>query len=381
MNVNLFRNSTFNLGQKYWNASTTIPENSVSFPNNEGNSGRCAKMIVSEKKGMSYISQSIRLEGGKEYTISFDIKRSGNVDFWIQLNMNGKYQFGSPSYISKLSSSYTKINYTFTAPGTEGYLNNILVFFIAGSAAGTIWLDNPSVSGIKFFSSSYFVSTGNMATLYKSAARTDNNYGRFPESAYFIFKGISGDFVQVLFGNKYGETKSAYIHTEDCWPTNVRVPNDFIERAKIIAPTLVNATGNNLGLGGNYCQNFIYWLCGASGMAPSSLIMPYPTSGDSTYEKCGPARQWFENQGWYTRRSENSLYHPSAGDFIYYKGNTESENSHVGFIVSGNGSKFVSIEGNAANGKVKKVTGDYAMGTHDVHQREIEGIAFLRPNG
>lgn len=126
-----------------------------------------------------------------------------------------------------------------------------------------------------------------------------------------------------------------------------------------IAQTLVNNTGGNLGMSGDWCQRFIYLLLAASGMDVSGF--PYDTG------YCGQARLRMVTSGKGTWHPCGEDYTPAAGDLIYY-GEADADTSrHVGIVVVG-GSNFKTVEGNMGGNtnqtlnKVKLYSGSVSTG-------------------
>lgn len=148
MATNLILNPDFNSGLNSWSTYGWHPGNTITALSYGGQSGACVKLVVPSEgdPGQSWIEQSVQLESGKEYLLSFYAKRMGDVDVWIQITMAGETKY-SPSYIYWLPSagSYKSVKYLFTATGMAGQNISADIRLIAGSAGGTVWFDTVSL--------------------------------------------------------------------------------------------------------------------------------------------------------------------------------------------------------------------------------------------
>ena len=208
-----------------------------------------------------------------------------------------------------------------------------------------------------------------------------SNFKQVVQGSMFYIEGtatgptISGSsstlWVKVRFGKGDGTHESRYIHSS-CFGNVQTLSSSVLPRIVAIAKSLEKNTGAGLGLSGDWCQRFIYWLLGACGIDGLNI----PTSG-----YCGQARlAWVNNYGatWH-QRDDN--YVPSAGDLIYYGDLNSSTSSHVGIVVVG-GNSFSTIEGNMGNEtnqtdhKVKLCTGSVTSGK--CNNRSYQG--FLKLN-
>lgn len=213
----------------------------------------------------------------------------------------------------------------------------------------------------------------------KEAKKTVEGYGQVRKGSTFYIEGVvtggaingNTDWVKVRYGTESGGNISAYIHSsyfEDIGTP----PSDAKNRCIAIAKSLVENKGESLGLTGDWCQNFIYWLCGACGKTVTCM------SFGEGY--CGDARRVMVNKYKATWNSWYSGLEPHVGDLVYYGVRGSDESSHVGLVVSVDKTekKYTSIEGNIlVNGNkfVKKRTGDYSTGT--CSNMTIQG--FLTP--
>ena len=210
----------------------------------------------------------------------------------------------------------------------------------------------------------------------KQPSTSAGHYGNVVKGSTFYIEGVvsgtslngSTDWVKIRYGTSAGGSKNAYIHSS--YFTDIGVaPSTAKQRCIKIAKSLDKNTEANLGLGGDCCQMFIYWLCGACGLTVSQ--MPYGTN------TCGPARNYFiDTHGSWQDWSSSCL--PKEGDLVYYGTVHASTSNHVGLVVSIDTSAktYTSIECNLSD-KVKKCIGNYSTGYCATNNKYIQG--FARP--
>ena len=206
----------------------------------------------------------------------------------------------------------------------------------------------------------------NNVTIYNSAAVSNSNMGRFPAGCKFIIEGVDGSFVRVKFGTKNGTTVSRWISTSDF--ENVGTPTSGAKnRMCEIGQSLIGLSGPNLGLGGDYCQNFIYWLAGASSLSPVNL--PY----GSGY--CSDALSWFNSRNEYFLRGAKS---PQKGDLVFYRTSGYTDVAHVGLVYAVDANYCYSVEGNINGGYVGTAWGGLNTGSCSHSGKYVLG--FARPS-
>lgn len=377
MATNLIRNGSFSHQGKYWTTYSWRSENTVVFQEAGGQTGSCVELSVPStgNPGQSSVFQFIPMVTGNTYTLTFYAKRTGSVDVWVEVFANGSYVF-SPSFIPQLVSDgdYVKLTYQFTVPGAGSNIALARVRLIAGSARGTAWFDTAEIQGEKVFLSSKYIEIGSNVTVFKNAEVSDINYGILPEGAKFIFDGIVNNMVAINWGRKDGMTTNAYIRIADSWCSEVSVENNAMDRMITMASCLVGTAGANLGLEGNYCENFVHWLSGACGLSTDVYC-------DSGF--CGPAVKHYVQEEIYEVRG-SSKYSVYPGDLAYYDvtgyGTDNITSAHVGFVISTSGDTYTTIEGNVTvAGKiiVARVTGSISTGVNAVHSRVLHGVAHI----
>lgn len=151
MATNLIQNPDFNSGLNSWSTYGWYTGNTITALTSGGQSGACVKLVVPSEgdPGQSWIAQTVQLESGKEYMLSFYAKRTGNVDVWVQITMPGETKY-SPSYLYWLPSggSYKSVSYLFTAADTVDDTVSANIRLIAGSAGGTAWFDTVCLESV-----------------------------------------------------------------------------------------------------------------------------------------------------------------------------------------------------------------------------------------
>lgn len=137
--VNLLKNHNFEATGD-WTLGNSTSGNSLAYATDAYHIGtRSIKATIGSNLGMCTIGQTVALEKGKTYTLSFYAKRTGNVDIWAQISVGGS-TFYSPSFIPQLSSSFNRLSYSFTVPA-NATSTSASIYLIAGSATGIAWFD------------------------------------------------------------------------------------------------------------------------------------------------------------------------------------------------------------------------------------------------
>ena|GEM_PF-3191925 len=387
MSQNLIKNGEFNQSSQNWLTYGWYSGNTIEFLPTGGLSGGCAKLTVPSTgdPGQSIISQMIPLIGGHTYKLEFYAKRVSNVDVWVSIFANGQNTF-SPSFANNIppNGGYKKLSYTFTVTGQSEQVRLVKLSLIAGSSGGTAWFDSVSLSdnsgSTNQFDPTKYVETLANARIFKTPDSTNNdNYGSFHAGALFVFDGIENNMVRILFGNANGTTQYAYIKKNSCKSSSIPIEEIPNLRMATIAKSLVGAYGVNLGLGGDYCESFVHWLAGASGL-------PHEVYTGSNY--CGPAVQYYNSIGAYDVRAEQSPLYMFEGDVVYYNvtnfGTGNIQAAHAGFIVEdsyANSNQYLAVEGNVGEknrnnqGKIAFVRGNKTTGLNDTHNRTLHGVA------
>ena len=176
-------------------------------------------------------------------------------------------------------------------------------------------------------------------------------------------------WVKVRYGTSALNSTVAYIHSAffDELPST---PSTAKDRCIKIAMSLDQVHETVIGLSGNCCQQFIYWLCGASGKTVNN--MPYSES------YCGPARDYFNNRNEYRQWNSNwaASNRPYSGNLVYYGTPGASTSPHVGLIVDVNTSAktYTSIECNLSD-RIKRCSGSYLTGYCSDNGYNVQGFA------
>ncbi len=404
MATNLIQNPDFSNGLASWSTYGWYAGNTITPLTSGGKSGACVQLVVPSEgdPGQSWIAQSVQLESGKEYMLSFYAKRVGNVDVWVQITMAGETQY-SPSYLYWIPSggSYTSVSYHFTAKGIAGQNTSAYIQLIAGSAGGTVWFDtisleaeddesgndsgsdSPDDEDSYGFSPSCYVEVLSGARGYKTADSTNtDNYGRIPAGALFVYGGVENGMVCVKYGTDTGDTINAYIPKAKCKNSGIPLDTCVESRMATIADSLVGAYGVNLGLNGHYCESFIHWLAGAANM---------PHNVYCSSNVCGDAVEYYTNEELYDVRNSTTGLPMQSGDIAYYDvsnyNTSEVKAAHAGYVIDASFDSYIAIEGNADPDKVNskgqmaiaRVTGNRYTGMNNTHNRTLHGVG--RPFG
>lgn len=148
MIANLIKNPSFedvSPATRIWGQLGTTSGNTFVYDTVSPHIGsRCMKLGVTSLLGMSIINQSVSLIGGHTYTLKFYAKRI-TTDVWIRFFFDGICQ-DKPSLMSQIGSQYTQISQQFTVPN-YGSSVSTEINIIAGSIAGTAWIDDVELMG------------------------------------------------------------------------------------------------------------------------------------------------------------------------------------------------------------------------------------------
>lgn len=194
---------------------------------------------------------------------------------------------------------------------------------------------------------------GNIGKLIKTGVnvredskKSSPTMGEFKSGTKFVIAGTkTGDtvdnsnvWVAVYFGTASGTVLTKYIHSscieDQGYGSSYNAKSRFLE----IAMSQTGLTGNLLGLGGQWCQNWMSWLGAATGRKPSSL--PYSASYVSDGMNYFGTKYWLGTA-------------PQVGDWVYYSPSGSSNVSHVGLVTSINTTArtFSTHEGSLSAGK------------------------------
>lgn len=255
-----------------------------------------------------------------------------------------------------------------TYDGTSGYM--MTKFLVAEDPFKNIEDTN--------FTVGHFGKTNTTQVKVRKQPNTSaGHYNNVVKGSTFLIEGVvqgttlngSANWVKIRYGTKSGGHQSAYVHSS--FFTDIGTPaSDAKSRCITIAKSLEKNTEANLGLGGDCCQQFIYWLCGACGRQVTNMPFNQYT--------CGPARDYFKVAGQGSWQDWTASCQPKAGDLVYYGTVKGTTSNHVGLVVAVNTANktYTSIECNLSD-KVKKCEGNYATGYCATNSKQIQG--FARP--
>ena len=145
METNLIKTNGFENGFDSWVTYPTEPENLITLDSIDAHNGtKCAKLSTT-KAGQCRLHQTIKVIGGKNYTLSFWAKRTGLIDIWVMYSINGGSFVPLRSRRDEVTAVYNKIDQEFPVAG-EGTVN-LTIAIIAGSMAGVAWVDEVELLG------------------------------------------------------------------------------------------------------------------------------------------------------------------------------------------------------------------------------------------
>lgn len=273
MATNLIQNPDFNSGLNSWSTFGWYPGNTITALSSGGQNGACVKLVVPSEgdPGQSWIAQSLQLESGKDYTLSFYAKRTGNVDVWFEITMAGETEY-SQSYRNEIPSGgdYTSISYDFTAADTVDDTVSVNIRLIAGSAGGTVWFDTVCLETASD-NGSAGVDNGSAGVITGNYVNVRAEPGT---SAAIIAQVNTGDKVTYYAGETY--YKSGYYWyrcTSTKWPGDGYIATQYVQYDESSGSSGSDSTGdeNSNGFSTN-C--YVEVLSGARGYKTADATDP-----------------------------------------------------------------------------------------------------------
>ncbi len=151
MGPNLISNGSFDANTNGWYISPVYAENSIDHIPYDGiNDSGCVKMTITRTNnpGMCMIYQTLdtTIQTGKQYKLVFWAKRSGNIDIWAGVTINGVLEH-KPSALEQMNhnpNQFYKVEYVINVPSQTSAYVPAEITLIAGSATGTAWFDDVS---------------------------------------------------------------------------------------------------------------------------------------------------------------------------------------------------------------------------------------------
>ena len=137
---NLVENSSFENDLNSWKHHQTEAENLIEIDNTNAYDGtKCAKLSTT-KAGQCRLQQTLKLIGGKTYTLSFYAKRTDTIDVWVSYFPNGGSWVSCPSRRNEITGTYQRIDQEICV-NAAGVID-VVIAIIAGSKPGIAWIDN-----------------------------------------------------------------------------------------------------------------------------------------------------------------------------------------------------------------------------------------------
>lgn len=387
--VNILKNPSFEDGVANWATHCTYAGNSIEPMSSGGKNGACIKLTVPPEKGQSFVQQVVKLVPGT-HTVRFFAKRtSGNVDVWIAVRIDNKWQF-SESFIPKLSSSYTELSFTFTVSGSSK--RDVYIQFIAGSAEGVAWFDETSLLvdekdieddqldlGVRYFAD--VVVNGAGLTVRSQPSTNSASVGSWPNGRLAVVEAIAGnnEWVTCRWLNKIAYVSKAYLKNYRAIPNIWDVANILNQvgtAEQLVTSREIKFYGPNYkDQPDDWCHYFADWIAGHC-LWEHAFIPEEPNCRDGVIkfldeELFGFVNAWHKNEVFTnTDETKNHMssgtldsleqrYSPSAGDYIYFrkcpgdsKYSARETSYHVGVVVSyenvDGGIRVTAIEGNTS---------------------------------
>ena len=114
----------------------------------------------------------------------------------------------SPSLKAKVTSYWSdRIIYEFTVPDSSALSEEATIYFVAGSASVSVWLQNIELldeiaDRTGEFSVLKYIETNEKARIFKTPnPNDDNNYGAIKAGCLFVYKGIEKNMVVISYGS------------------------------------------------------------------------------------------------------------------------------------------------------------------------------------
>lgn len=403
MEINLIKNNGFENGFNSWIPLPTEAENQITLESSDIHTGtRCAKLSTT-KAGQCRLHQTIEVMGGKAYTLSFWAKRTGLIDVWVMYSINGGAYIPLPSRRDEVTAIYQKIYQEIPVSGTG--VVNLTIAIIAGSMAGTAWVDDVELWGEPTESDDNDDTMAEAELLYadvcksevrirKEMSTSSDVLGYWPKGRLGIVKKTTDPNwyecrirTTKASGNQDYDYMTGYIKT-DCLE-NFRaaaypyIPSDNYddtERLVDVAEQEKSAQTSkkpmyykkNIGTESAWCHFFADWLvahCYWGDVAFLRTRIPFADNcgqgvqfflreGEFYFVDSDEKKRIFENlpeyEGLVTSgelTSAETAFFPSEGDYVYFKKKEshpeDNVSSHVAIVIGRNYKQSITIaEGN-----------------------------------
>jgi hypothetical protein len=140
---------------------------------------------------------------------------------------------------------------------------------------------------------------------------------------------------------------------------------DFVEY-NVLYGAIDNQQGNGLSYGYSWCASFVNWCLRQAGVSVEASAAA-EVSCRRWLSKCKSAGIYNEKNG----------YIPQAGDLIFFKDeDSEVSSTHIGLVLTSDGKKVYTIEGNTSNGSEFSRDGNYvATKKYSLNSEYIVGYA------
>ena len=378
MSQNLVSNSSFETNEAW-----RLTYGSAYANNNAKEGNRCLAFAFNGTGGTQYCHQLVTVSRNKQYALTFYAKRTGNVNVWMSVGYRNQDNELRHFYTGNLpiSSTYTKQSLSFILPITA-YINTVEIGIMGGANSndtGTAWVDCVEIlddGTPEIFVPGMMAKVTVDSTWVRSGPSTSQPYiGELYNRNMCVVAEDVGAWIKIRWGKTW-EHQYAYIAKSNLAPINNIAPQPLVyilNTALSFAqygedPISRPILGGNIGLGGNWCQLFMYWLCGIAGLGLSGNFPHH------TLTLCKDAISFFREKGVYHDLSLEPNFTPQTGDWIYFKKiGSNDVASHVALVADNFGSQLMIFEGNWGNPKcVRKNNAYERLNTYDI-------IGYARP--
>lgn len=235
MGPNLINNGSFNSNTNGWYISPVYAENSTDHISNGGmNNSGCVKMTITRTNDpgtcMIYQTLSTSIQTGKQYRLAFFAKRSGNIDIWVGVTLNGVFQHRESALpkMVKDHNYFQEVEYYINVPSQASAYITAEITLIAGSAPGTAWFDdvsfclaggeeNPSIVTYQN------CEVQNTAWLFESPSTSSVHVNSVSAGTHLnLYECDSNSFIRCKYNGYFYYIQRAYVSTAESDKTSTR---------------------------------------------------------------------------------------------------------------------------------------------------------------
>lgn len=235
MGPNLINNGSFDSNTNGWYMPPVYDGNSTDHISFDGmNNSGCVKMTITRTSnpGMCTIYQTLNttIQTGKQYRLAFCAKRSGNIDIWAGITLNGEYRHleSALPQMGYDSNRFYDVEYYIDVPSQAGSYITARITLIAGSAPGTAWFDDVS------FCLAGGAANNTPITYQNCVVKSTTGLYEFPDPYSFCYRTIYANdrlnlceydhnkFIRCKYGDNFYYTYRSCVSTAESDMTNSR---------------------------------------------------------------------------------------------------------------------------------------------------------------